>query len=120
MDFEKQAATFRAQVADLGPRSRTTAYPIALRTPALRFVRARLAGGSSLTAAAAELGLGVDTVRRWQAGGRGRRLRRARVRPVVIVSAPPTAPALVVHGPAGLRVEGLDVVALAELLRRLS
>ena len=27
---------------------------------------------------------------------------------------------LVVHGPGGLRVEGLDVAALAELLRRLA
>jgi hypothetical protein len=28
------------------------------------------------------------------------------------------APTIIVHGPRGLRVEGLDLIAVAELLRR--
>ena len=46
-----------------------------------------------------------------------------RFRPVEMVqdkAAPARAtPALVVHGPGGLRIEGLDVESLAVLLRRL-
>lgn len=37
---------------------------------------------------------------------------------VVAASAPPAVRQLIVHGPRGLRIEGLDITAVAELVRR--
>lgn len=122
MDFEKQAAEFRIAVAEEGPRGRTTAYPVELRERAVRYVRARIEHGGSMCGACEELGIGTDTFRRWSAASMPRAAATPAFRPVAIAAmlTPPTpAAGLVVHGPGGLRIEGLDLPTLAELLRRL-
>jgi hypothetical protein len=79
-------------------------------------LRARHAAGAATSTVAGELGLGGGTLERWAAeswehGG-----------PVFVpVQVEPAAPpAIVVHSASGLRIEGLDVAALADLLRRLA
>jgi transposase len=89
-------------------------YPEALRQRVVAHVRDRRARGASLRQLADELGLAVPTLVRWSGP-------RPAFRPVVITPASPTASGhLVVHGPGGLRVEGLTLEQAAELLRRLA
>jgi hypothetical protein len=89
-------------------------YPEALRQRVVAHVRDRRARGASLGLLANELGLAVPTLVRWSGP-------RPAFRPVVVAPASPAAPGhLVVHGPGGLRVEGLTLEEAAELLRRLA
>jgi hypothetical protein len=55
------------------------------------------------------------TLARWV----GERKAAPRFERVQMASAPAALPALIVHGPRGLRIEGLDVSSVAELVRRL-
>jgi hypothetical protein len=92
-------------------------YPAALRQRVLDAVDAHVAAGAEPTRLARSLGLPYRTIVRW------RERRGSLFRPVIIDGAEEASARevrIVVHGPAGLRVEGLDVPALAELLRRLS
>ena len=61
----------------------------------------------------AELGVSWRTLSRWLAGKKS----TPRFQPVQVVA--PTKRELVVHGPRGLRIEGIDVEGIAELVRRL-
>jgi hypothetical protein len=123
MDITKRAEEFRDSVAKLGPRGRTTPYPQKLRDEAVQYAQERRAKGATWGLIAQELGLGVDSLTHWARGTkRGRDVPGFRqVKLKQSTSAEGLAGSrLVVHGPGGLRVEGLDVAALAELLRRLS
>lgn len=119
------AIAFRSAVAALGDRVRTTPYPAELRAQAVSHLEERKASGLSMSAAARELGLSVDSLRSWT-GEKDRaddaRTQRSSVRAVNIV--PETAAArgssIVVHGPLGLRIEGLDIGAVATLVKELS
>jgi hypothetical protein len=76
-------------------------------------------------AIAEALGLDEDALYRlrWRERSKDltpRRQRGARGLVAVHVAATVAAESIVVHGPLGLRVEGLTLEALAELLRRLS
>lgn len=124
MDLDNQVERFREAVAAAGPRGRTTAYPVELRKIAVSYVKARVAAGGSAGGACRELGIGTDTFRRWSAENATSPARAtAAFRPVKLAAAAPVAEQqanhVVVHGPGGLRIEGLDVAGLAELLRRL-
>lgn len=124
MDLDKQAERFRVAVAAAGPRGRTTAYPVELRDLAVGYVKARVAAGGSAGGACRELGIGTDTFRRWSAESTPAPARAiGAFRPVNLAAAAPVATQqanhIVVYGPSGLRIEGLDVAGLAELLRRL-
>ena len=119
MDMKK-AEEFREAVrkqAGGGPRNR---YTEKLREQAVRYLEVRQEQGASEVTAAQELGLAVKSLRKWAtaAGEVPEGFRRVEVvqeqAPVERVS-----PALVVHGPGGMRIEGLDVESLALLLRRL-
>ena len=92
------------------------AYPIALRRAAAAHGISARDRGAPLTVVAAALGLPPITLQRW-IQREGASMFRSAV--VVEPAAPPSSP-LVVHGPRGLRVEGLDVAGVAELLRRLA
>lgn len=63
-------------------------------------------------------------VRRADPRGAGRRYppaaRPPRFVPVSVVADVTTPAQIVVHGPGGVRIEGLDLGAVAELLRRLA
>src|SRR5512141_244564 len=114
MDFEKRAVAFRKAVAGrgaVGPRLR---YTPEFRAEAVAYAEERLASGAVLTAVTRELGLGGNTLRTWLAAER-QSPRFCKVE----IAAEEAAAALVVYGPGGLRVEGLSIAALAELIRSL-
>lgn len=118
MDIEKQAADFRKQVAaraEVGPRLR---YTPQMREQALAYARFRHAAGVSIAQIAGELRLRTATLSAWmQAGPAAPAFCK-----VEVVSDPQTVEhrPLVVHGPSGLRIEGLDIAGLSELLRSLA
>ena len=56
------------------------------------------------------------TLSRWL--GEKRSAKRFERVEVVAVPAVPLAAPILVHGPRGLRIEGLDIAAVAELVRR--
>ncbi len=119
-DTEKKAEEFKAAVrkqAGRGPRNKYTAE---LRAQAVEYGRTRGGEGVSVELAAKELGLSAKALRKWSktASGTSPAFRRVEVVPEKTVRARGASP-LVLHGPGGLRVEGLDVESLAALLRRL-
>jgi AraC-like DNA-binding protein len=92
-------------------------YSRELHDQAVRYAKSRMHDGSSLDSVARDLGLKPQTLSRWleEKGG------KARLRPVEV--APPDStsgrgPAVLIT-PGGLRVEGLDLESLAQLLQRL-
>jgi transposase-like protein len=117
----ERAKEFRAALRALGARARTTPFPPELRALALTHFKQRRSAGASIRDVATELGVGTDTLRRWS-GSRERSrssVRRVRVASPTI-SSPASRCTLLVYGPAGLRVEGLDVAMVAALWKELS
>lgn len=115
MSKEQQAAAFREAVAQAGPRGRTTAYPRALRAKALAYLRGP--AGARYAKAARDLGIDVDTLRRWEKLANERPIA---FRKVSVVAEPAGSSHVVVHAPGGVRIEGLGVADVAELLRKLA
>lgn len=105
-DLKRQLARARGE-----QRSR---YPAALRQAVIVYAQRRRLQKVSRDAVAAELGMSVATLSYWCAPKRV----RGRLEPVTIVKAEPGRDVVVECGP--LRVIGLDVVSVAELLRRLA
>lgn len=120
MDFEKRRADLARRIAAARQqRRRGKVYSPELRREIDAFVRDRALAGRSLYATARELGLTQSTLARWQRQGR-RDPGLPHLRPVSVLAVPPTfGGALSVLGPRGLRIEGLDFDAVAELIRRL-
>jgi hypothetical protein len=120
MDFEKRGAELAERIAAAQRRRRRgKVYPPELRRDIESYLRDRLGDGGSPYSVARELGISQTTLTRWKLQGR-RDPGLPHLRPVSVLPAPPTfAGALSVHGPHGLRVEGLDLDAVAELIRRL-
>jgi transposase len=116
MDIEREAARFREAVKRAGRRGPGRRYPEDVRCRGVAYLRARQAAGAPLSAVLRELGVRRETLTGWAtppdaAPG-------ARFVPVTVVDAP--AGGIVVHGPGGVRIEGLDLAGLADLLRRLA
>jgi transposase len=84
------------------------AYPRALRSRTAEYVHRRRSEGVGDEQIARELGISAVTCRRW-AGARTGSFAEARVVET------PTAGSVVVHGPRGLRVEGLALEQVIEL-----
>ncbi len=84
-------------------------YDATARASAVEYARRQLEDGASKAAIARALGTTAPTLDKW--------MKAAVFVPVEVMEAPPRA--VVVHGPAGIRIEGLSVVELAELVRRL-
>ena len=109
---------------------RRPAYPDALRAEAVKAADALLEAGYSHLRAAQALDLNPATLKSWQRRATGEHPRFSAAMLQVDVQAgsgsadeegtPDRARRPVLYGPHGLRVEGLDVAAVAELLRRLS
>ena len=108
MDARDEVADLRKQVLARRQRSR---FSLELASRICAYVAARRAGGATMRQLARELGIAMDTLYRWR--------RDAPAFRAVEVVAPPSATALTVRGPRGLRVEGLDLAAVAELWRQL-
>ena len=111
------ASLFREHVAAARGGRQRCRYPEEVRAEALAYVDAARARGIGMVKAAQALGVNKSVLSGWIAGRRGPTMR------VVKVVAPPKlsgGSAIVLHVPGGLRVEGLDVAALAALLRSLA
>lgn len=89
-------------------------YPAELREAVLTYAARRKAERVSQSKVAAELGMSEQTLCYWRALAR----QRSRIAPVAIVTER-EAPREVVVECGPLRVRGLDVSGVAELLRRL-
>lgn len=117
----KRAATaIQAAVARLGPRGQGRRYPEALKREVLAYLAARREEGRGLKTTSVELGIPERSIKLWSNAPRPSG--RPAFVPMVVTTpeAECTAPQIVVHAPGGIRIEGLDVAALAELVRRLA
>lgn len=100
-------------------------YAANVRVRALAYARQRRAEGGGIKRIAAELGVPWQTLAYWLKAP-GSASTGAALVPVALRGDMAESPGarwpstLVVHGPLGLRIEGLDIEGLAELLRRLS
>jgi hypothetical protein len=107
----------RAAVQQLGERGQGKRFPERLRQRAAAYARDRVADGVTVAAIAEEIGVSGTSLGRW--------LLKYDAEPapafeeVELVDPEPLETSLLVHGPAGIVIEGLDVSSLAELLRRL-
>ena len=89
-------------------------YPTALREAVLDHARKAKEAGRSDAALTSELGMSLGTLQYWRATER-----RGKFVPVTVVEAPAQAPGLVIEC-GQLRVHGLDLDGVTELLRRLA
>jgi hypothetical protein len=120
LDFEKRRTELAERiVAAQKQRRRGKVYPAELRRDIESYVRDRAATGRSLHATSQDLGLSQTTLVRWKLQAR-RDPGVPHLRPVSVLPMPPTfSGAMSVHGPRGLRIEGLNFDAVVELFRRL-
>lgn len=119
--MEDMRNELKTALSELGPRGRGRAYPKGLLEKVLTYTVARRRQGAKLVEVAAELGLSDQTLSRWLGEKRSStKFVQVVAAPAasVAVSKPVTPSAIVVHAPRGLRIEGLDVEAVAELVRR--
>jgi hypothetical protein len=100
----------RSRISAHGRAGRGNPYPAELRKDVLAFVARAERMGASAAASARSIGIAALTVARW----------REEVGFVQVqVDAQPDQ-RLVVHGPCGISIEGLDLDAVAALLRKLA
>ena len=116
--MENVREELQLEISKLGPRGRGRAYPKGLMGKLLSYTVARRRQGAKLVEVAAELGLKSHTLSRWL-GEKRPSASFERVE-VVATAASPAARKLIVHGPRGLRVEGLELADVAELVRRVA
>jgi len=117
---KERAAGIRATVRALGTRGQGRWYPEALKREVLAYLAARRKEGRGLKTTSAELGMPQRSIKLWSSSPRP----SGAARFVPMTAAASTAvdvpgPRLVVLGPTGVRIEGMDVAMLADLLRRL-
>jgi len=124
MDLKETAARLKAQAEAQSGRGTRWRFDDTFRAQVVAYVRARQEEGGTQEEAARELGLSAWTMSRWsrqrkptqQSEGSG-----ADFHPVAVKrEAQAGASALVVHGPGGMRVEGLTLKQVAALLRELT
>ena len=106
----------KLELSTLGPRGRGRPYPKGLLEKLLSYTVARRRQGAKVVEVATELGMKFQTLARWV--GEKRAAKRFERVEVVAVPASAAPRAIVVHGPRGLRIEGLDLDGVAELVRR--
>ena len=108
----------KVELSKLGPRGRGRAYPKGLLENLLSYTVARRRQGASIVEVASEVGINFRTLARWLGARKTTRFERVAVVAAPITTAVAAGVPIVVHGPRGLRIEGLDVAAVAELVRR--
>src|SRR6187402_3989528 len=116
--MEKVREELQLEISKLGPRGRGRGYPKGLMGKLLSYTVAGRRQGAKLVEVAAELGMKSHTLARWL----GEKRSSASFERVEVVAAvaPAVARNVIVHGPHGLRIEGLEVADVAELVRRVS
>ncbi len=118
MKNEQRVERLRGALATAERAGAGRPYPEELRVAAVDYRREREREGASVREVAGELGVSAISLERWSQ--RGRR-REESFRAIELVGEPVRrASAVVVHGPRGLRIEGLTVAEIAELVERLS
>lgn len=116
MKSEQRAVELREALATAERRGAGMPYPEPLRQAAMAYWREREGQGGSLRQVALELGLSSVTLTRWSRRGAKS---TAGFRAIEIVGETVRVTKVVVHGPRGVRVEGLMVAEIAELFERL-
>jgi hypothetical protein len=131
MELKEQAEELKAQVEARRARGTRKQFDESFRAEMVAYVRARQAEGGTQEEAAREVGLSAWTLSRWGRQGQAGAVRRGRpprqrlegsnaaFHPVEVKSEARSQAALVVHGPGGVRVEGLSVQQVAQLLKEL-
>jgi len=114
--MERMREELKSELSGLGPRGRGRPYPKGLLEKLLSYTVARRRQGAKLVEVAIELGMQNQTLSRWL--GEKRAAKRFDRVEVVAAQAASIAAPILVHGPRGLRIEGLDIAAVAELVRR--
>ena len=71
MDFEREAAAFRAAVRQAGPRVVRQRYKAAVKRQGVAYLSARRASGTTASAAARESAVRRDTLLLWTRPGSG-------------------------------------------------
>lgn len=119
MKREQEALAIRAELAQLEHRGRGRAYPERLRKRMIAYVETRRAEGAATRLAGDEIGMDWRTLLRWAPCAMSAGFEQVVVQEQEAAAASAAAARLVVHTPSGLRIEGLDLGALAELVRKL-
>lgn len=112
--MERKAREFRSAAGRLlsdKPR-RGACYPEKLKKLALAALSEAEERGLGATSVARELGIHADTLRSWRDA--------TALVPVRVIESRTEQSSLVVIAAGGLRIEGLDIAGLAELIRRLA
>lgn len=117
--MEDAREELRTALSKLGEMGRGKRYPRALLEKMLSYTVARRRQGATLLAVGGELGMNWKTLARWLGERKAARFERVEISAPTPTVPPPMPLPIVVHGPRGLRIEGLDVSGVAELLRRL-
>ncbi len=102
-----------------GERGRGKRYPNELRGRVVAWAQGRRQTGVSWVDIAQELGVGLDTVRRWCVSTKPVVVASRSLLPVRIVESPAEPARLVLVSPNGFRVEGLTLTEAASLLKAL-
>ena len=120
MKSNATAEELRAALAMAERRGAGSPYPEALRQAAVRYLRKRQQEGAGVSEVGVELGVSGMSLSRWSRRP-GESLLAFRDVTVVEAQPEPLRPegAVVVYGPRGVRIEGLSVAEVAELLARL-
>ena len=112
--MESTREELQQALSTLEQRGRGKPYPKGLLEKLLSYTVARRRQGATLMTIGTELGMSWRTLARWLSG----RAKSRRFERVEVVVPAPTPRLLVVHGPRGLRIEGLDIDGVAELVRK--
>lgn len=116
--MERKAREFRSAAGRLlsdKPR-RGACYPEKLKKLALAALSEAEERGLGATSVARELGIHADTLRSWRDAASP----ATALVPVRVIESRTEQSSLVVIAAGGLRIEGLDIAGLAELIRRLA
>ena len=100
-------------------RGRGGRTPPALQAIVVRFSEDRHKAGASIKAISNELGISVHTLSYWRSVHRRQPTAALAKVKVVRAAEQPDRPEITVHGPRGMRIEGLSLLQLAELIARL-
>jgi transposase len=126
MTRKERAAGLRERLATVERKGAGKPFPTELRQAVVAYAAQGFAEGESIDATARALGISAMSIKRWTARlGQHRPACGAEMRRVEIVTehqqskAMAAASEIVVHTPHGLRIEGLSLAAVAQLVRAL-
>ena len=110
-----ELSEIRQAIEALGKRGPRPRYPKELRERIVSYAQAELQRGHNVEEIAAELGMKWRTLQRWRSEHKQGQFRRVQVVPNA-----PASKTLTLYGPLGVRLEGLALDEVAELIRRLA